>query len=829
MFKNRVLTSSRMVLLAGMTLATVMVAALLAVFAQERHRAIDEQLDRNEMFARVLEEHATRSVESAALALATLAARAGEQGYSGSASSQSALAQTLVSLPQLRAIAVLDKQGLVLASSVSGEVGMRVEVGRLGAIPANAKDAIGPFIAGRGLGALRVGHETPPSPPSVGFIPLVRRVDTSDGVRLLVALIHPDWFANHMRLTIQDSDTQALLTSFDGRALTSTEGVAANTSLADHRVFSSFLPDFEHGRYRGPGVGPGEQTGAYRVSRTRPLVVLVERPLADVVRAWIDDAYWRMLIAVLAVIAVPWPTWAAARYAASRERARLRLDDAQATVARREHELSVIVASVQEMLFKTDAQGRLTFVNEHESAAGRNLPDELVGRAFETLVTGEERSAVQALFRLDGTGTRRATVTLSGAEGRSGRFDVAVVPLFEAGQVVAFAGSAVDITEREEAQSRLAAQLEFSALLRELSPLPTSMLDTQGRYVTVNRAWLAFTGRPIESVIGSFAAARLQPDVARMHDSRDRELLERGGSLSYEARYTHPNGTVVDLLINKVQVPGLHGKPLGILCTFMDVSELRNAARVTQEAREAAEESSRAKSEFIANISHELRTPLQSIMGFAELGTLRARGHEQLAGMFTDILASGRRMLALVNDLLDVSKIESAVGPIHLERSDLQPLMREVVTELGPQLAAGQITCRVEAMATTLFAQVDPLRFQQVIRNVLANAIKFSPRGAAVELEAGRGDDGCVRISVRDRGPGIPAAEVETIFEAFVQSSKTKDGSGGTGLGLAICRKIVAAHGGRIHAENMAGGGSCFHIVLPERLSTESLLTELAT
>ena len=255
----------------------------------------------------------------------------------------------------------------------------------------------------------------------------------------------------------------------------------------------------------------------------------------------------------------------------------------------------------------------------------------------------------------------------------------------------------------------------------------------------------------------------------------------------------------------------------GVLTIFVDVSEFREAERATQEARHAAEEASRAKSEFVANMSHELRTPLQSILGFAELGALRGRAEPRLAGMFEDIHSAGQRMLALVNDLLEVSKLESTVGTFHLERIDLRGLIQPVVKELEPLLARSQQTMHLRLSELPLVAKVDPLRLQQVIRNVVANAIKFSPPGSAITVVGRMDSRGQVHLEVHDEGPGVPEAELEQIFEAFVQSSKTKDGSGGTGLGLAICRKIIEAMGGQIFARNLTPKGAAFHIVLPAR------------
>jgi signal transduction histidine kinase len=190
--------------------------------------------------------------------------------------------------------------------------------------------------------------------------------------------------------------------------------------------------------------------------------------------------------------------------------------------------------------------------------------------------------------------------------------------------------------------------------------------------------------------------------------------------------------------------------------------------------------------------------------------------------MFEDIHSAGQRMLSLVNDLLEVAKLESTVGTIHLERIDLRGLIQPVVQELEPLLTRNQQSMRVELSDMPLVAKVDPLRMQQVLRNVLANAIKFSPKGSAIHLQGRIDSRGQVHVEVRDEGPGIPEAELESIFEAFVQSSKTKDGSGGTGLGLAICRKIVEAMGGRIFARNREPRGASFHIVLPARGFTET-------
>jgi len=185
-------------------------------------------------------------------------------------------------------------------------------------------------------------------------------------------------------------------------------------------------------------------------------------------------------------------------------------------------------------------------------------------------------------------------------------------------------------------------------------------------------------------------------------------------------------------------------------------------------------------------------------------------------------------MLALVNDLLDVAKIESTVGTIHLERTDLRVVLREVLRELQPLLDSRRLRMELRLPEAAMRGKLDPQRIQQVLRNVLANAIKFSPPGSAIEVTGAHTAADELELAVADRGPGVPAAELEKIFEAFVQSSQTKDGSGGTGLGLAICRKIMLAHGGRISAANREGGGAVFTLRLPARGTSETLPVPLA-
>ena len=810
---------------AGVLVALLVVAVVAWLGWTEYEEKMETRRSRNELLARVLEDHATRTVETTAIAMASLSELIATQDLAQLGEVAPLLNQTLIGLPFLRSIAVLDSRGKVITSTVARDIGQSVDLHVLGPWPATDRDRLGGFVPGRSLADL-AGRGSA-APGAVGFIPVLHALELRSGEpALLVAGINPDAFSNQQELTVGDHLSGALLASYDGTLLTSTRSVtvAPGSSLTTHPVFRSYLPSREHATYVGQGARTGEQLVAFRVSRSRPLVVLVEHPLADVRAQWWQGMRSFLGLALVLLLFVAATTLTAWRSLRAREATRALLDQAQAEVAQRERELSVTIASVQALIFRTDPTGAISFVNERWSALGGGDAQQAIGRRLHELVLPEQREAMRALFSPDlRVPVRHAQGTVPGTgANRTRHFDVTVVPLIDGPRIAGFAGSATDVTDRVVAQQRLQTQLAVSALMLEISPLPLSMLDTLGRYVSVNHAWEEFTGRQRADVIGQAAASYLPPEEAALHNAQDRELLKSGGRISYEARVTHRDGSRRDVMLIKTVVPGDHDLPAGILVVVMDVSEFRAAERATRDARDAAEETSRAKTEFIANISHELRTPLQSILGFSELGMVRGRQHEKLASMFADIHASGQRMLALVNDLLDVSKIESTVGTMHLERTDLRALVREVAREVDPLLAGRQLTLSLSLSEAPMVGRVDPMRFQQVVRNVLANAIKFSPFHGRIEVSGETLASGELRISVRDQGPGIPAAEIERVFEAFVQSSQTKDGSGGTGLGLAICRKILEAHGGRIHAENVTGGGTVFHIHLPARGAAET-------
>ena len=808
---------------AGVLLAAMLLAAAGYNLWREKRELVEEAAAQQSLLTRVLEDHATRSFDAAQLALGSLA----DVVQSGRPPEvlQAMLGQTQATLGYLRSIALIDASGRVLAAADPADRGLQLPLDALGRWPAPGQSSVGSFIPARRLADLASPGGTVAR--GVGFIPLLRGLrwapaGGSPDTAVLVALLNPDALANFQQLTLNDPRACAALVDLQGQLLAVPDG-------ADHapgeRVPALAAPDGplqqvragrERGAWRGPGLRQASQLGSFRALRARPLVVVAELPDAALQEQWLASVVDIGLPALGLAAALLGLSAVGALALRARERSLTQLDEAQQQVVERERELSAIFGSVQELLFRTDEQGRLTFINEGYALRSGQAARELLGRPLQDLFGGAP--GVAALFRTEPhqqpvPGQARAEWTAPDGSARSA--EIHVMPLQRRPGALEWVGSAADVSGLVQAQSELRAQLGLARSLLASSPLPMSVLDTGNRYLDVNRAWEQFTGRRREDVLGHKAGSYLPPEEAAVHDARDAELLARGGEMRYETLWRGRDGRQRDLLVSKSTFQDANGEPMGIVVCFMDISELREAERATRAARDAALDASQAKSEFIANVSHELRTPLQSILGFSEIGQLRAREQPRLGELFSDVHRSGQRMLSLVNDLLDLSKIERGAEPMQPERVDLRPLALEVVRELAPLLGARNLMLDAQLGAEDLPLLADPMRLQQLLRNLLANAIRFSPVGGHIELSARLQDGGDVRVEVADRGPGIPEDELERVFEAFVQSSTTKNAAGGTGLGLAICRRIAEAHGGHIWAANRPGGGAVITLVLP--------------
>src|SRR6185437_10814219 len=228
------------------------------------------------------------------------------------------------------------------------------------------------------------------------------------------------------------------------------------------------------------------------------------------------------------------------------------------------------------------------------------------------------------------------------------------------------------------------------------------------------------------------------------------------------------------------------------------------------------EKANRLKSEFLASMSHELRTPINALIGYASLmldriyGDLTPRQEEGL----NRIQGAAQHLLALINDILDLAKIEAGRMPLHLDDVTLGDIVTEISQQIEPMVKKKQLSFNVDIPSKTLILHTDRTKVKQILLNLLSNAVKFTHHGG-IWLNVSK-DDEDLRFDVRDTGIGIREADLESIWEDFrqVDQSRTRE-FGGTGLGLSITRKLVDALGGHVFAESTFGKGSTFTVVLP--------------
>jgi signal transduction histidine kinase len=252
------------------------------------------------------------------------------------------------------------------------------------------------------------------------------------------------------------------------------------------------------------------------------------------------------------------------------------------------------------------------------------------------------------------------------------------------------------------------------------------------------------------------------------------------------------------------------GRVVGGVGVSIDVTERRAAAR--------AEAESEAKSRFLAGMSHEFRTPLNSILGFAQLLEQPAGGElsERQRHYVANIVSSGRHLLSLVNDVLDISRVASGRLQLRSDGFDLAAVVRDVVAEIEPLAAAKQLRLRVDSIVVAGAGDVRATR--QILLNLLANAIKFTPQRGRVAIAVRRLPDAGVAVTVRDRGPGIPVEMRQAVFDEFSQAGGQSPSVPGTGLGLCLSRRLARAMGGDVTLTSRMGQGSAFTLRLPEAL-----------
>jgi PAS domain S-box-containing protein len=360
-------------------------------------------------------------------------------------------------------------------------------------------------------------------------------------------------------------------------------------------------------------------------------------------------------------------------------------------------------------------------------------------------------------------------------------------------------------------------------------------LGPDGRATFVNRAWEELTGIAADDMVGRDPFVSLHPEDREVAAAHMAAALEGNTEIRPEVRFFAHDGSVRWMEVRGRAIFDADGAFGGFSGTLHDVTDRRaaeaeaNAAREEAErardeaerARDEAERASRAKSDFLSRMSHELRTPLNAILGFGQLVQLGDLTEEDAENV-GQIMTAGRHLLALINDTLDVSRIETGRLSLSPEALNVEEVVAESLDLVRQDAAARGITLQVSSRAADTFVLADRQRFKQVMVNLLSNAVKYNRDGGSVLVDCrphsgGRPESsgGRVRVSVTDTGTGIPNDRVADVFTPFERLGAELTEIEGTGVGLALTKSLVEAMGGTIGVDSTPGVGSTFHVDLP--------------
>ena len=487
---------------------------------------------------------------------------------------------------------------------------------------------------------------------------------------------------------------------------------------------------------------------------------------------------------------------------------------------------------------------RYLYVNEAVVRQARKSRNELLGHTMLEVYPGIENTPLFTALRR--CLAERAPVRMENQftfpDGAVGFFELSIQPVPEGLFILS-----IDITERKRAENeirRMNAELEQHVEERT-AKLEAEIAERKQAEAALHKWAHIFEHAEWGVVIGSADGQRLElmnPAFARMHGYTVEELTgqpivdvfapearaglpaqirlaHEKGHHTFESRHIRKDGAVFPALVDVTTVRDEAGQIAYRAVNVQDITEHKRAEEEIHKAKEGAERANRAKSEFLSRMSHELRTPLNAILGFAQLMEMDELTPAQAQGV-KHTLKAGRHLLDLINEVLDLARIESGRLAFSPEPVQLRGVIQETLDLVGPAAAARNLTLAFPASPLhDGCVRADRQRLKQVLLNLVSNAVKYNREGGAVTVTTDLTDLSTpvrsIRINIHDTGPGIAPENLSRLFEPFDRLGAEQSQTEGTGLGLAVAKKLTEVMGGTIGVESVVGAGSTFWVELP--------------
>jgi PAS domain S-box-containing protein len=500
--------------------------------------------------------------------------------------------------------------------------------------------------------------------------------------------------------------------------------------------------------------------------------------------------------------------------------------------------LAAIVESCDDAIIGKNLEGIVTSWNGGAERIFGYSAEEMIGNPITTLIPRELwNEETEILNRLrNGERISHYETARVRKDGCAITVSLTISPIRNAeGTITGISKIARDITEHKRlqaheqlARAEMLAERKFRELI-ENAPDAILQVDSSGKIVVANRTAESMFGYRREELIG-MQVDDFVPQAVRSRHAAHRQRFETAGvsrpmGLGLDLSALRKDGSEFPVEISLSPTQSENG--VLVTAVIRDVTERRRAEQQIDSLREnylaelearhkEAERLNRLKSEFIASVSHELRTPLHTIIGFAELLDEQGAGplNEKQKRFVHHIRADSDHLLNLINDVLDLSRIDAGGLVVRTEALALDAVISEAVNSIRPQAERKQLAVRVEH-SPEIKVIADPLRVRQILYNLLSNAVKFTDPGGEIRVIA-KVEGDFAQITVSDTGLGIPAEECARIFDKFYQVGYTTTGvRQGAGLGLTISKQLVEIQGGRIWVDSTLGKGSRFHFNLP--------------
>lgn len=520
---------------------------------------------------------------------------------------------------------------------------------------------------------------------------------------------------------------------------------------------------------------------------------------------------------------------------------------AEEALQKSEENLKTYLENAPDGIYINDIKGTFLYGNKKAEEIMGYKREELIGKSFLKLKILQRKHLVKAgkLLVLNAMGrtTGPDEFELVRKDGNRISVEINTTPIKQMERTVVI-GLVRDITERKKAEEALRESEEKFSKVFSSSPDPIAITNLKtGIIVEANEGFARMTGFSREETIGR-TGEELKLWVNSEERARVFKVLQQQGQVqNVPVKYHTRSGQIRDCLFS-ASVINIGDEP-HMIAASKDITERKQMEEALQEKNERldsqneelqsqgeelmvqqqelmdktreVEEANRLKSEFLANMSHELRTPLNVIIGFSELMADEVQGgvNEEQKQCLTDILGSGRHLLNLINEILDLSKIEAGKMELRLEKFDIGQLIESLRSATVAGLVRKKQSLEIDAEEAIPPVSADKSKIRQVLINLLSNAARFTPEGGKLRVEVVRDSTWC-QVNVIDSGIGIGQEDQKKLFEPFyqVESNESAEKSG-TGLGLAISKQIIEKHGGRIWVESEYGKGSKFSFTLP--------------